>query len=113
MGHTKFAPDKLFSGIAKTFCKSDVFCVEMLDQIIQQYATSHLFTSRLMLHWKAPLKSKYLSIPGITDVHDIVISKKSGNIVVSFRKLCFNGEYTVSRTTNIVLSKLFLSHLTI
>ena len=50
VGHTKFAPDKLFSGIAKTFCKSDEFCTEMLDQIIQQYATSHLFTSRLMLH---------------------------------------------------------------
>ena len=27
-------------------------------------------------------------------MHDIVVSKKSGNIVVSFRKLCFNGEYT-------------------
>ena len=45
VGHTKFAPDKLFSSIAKTFYKSDVFCIEMLDKIVQQYATSHVFTS--------------------------------------------------------------------
>ena len=52
VGHTKFAPDKLFSSIAKTFYNSDVFCIEMLNQISESYATSHVFTSRLMLHWR-------------------------------------------------------------
>lgn len=92
MGHTKLAPDKLFCGISQTFCKSDVIFIEMLDQIMKQYATSHLFTSGIMLHWKASLQSKYTFI---CDMHDIIISKKLGNIVVSFSKLCLSGEYTV------------------
>ena len=33
VGHTKFAPDKLFSCIAKTFYNSDVYCIEMLGHI--------------------------------------------------------------------------------
>ena len=40
VGHTKFAPDRLFASIAKTFYNSDVFCMEMLDKIVQQYAVS-------------------------------------------------------------------------
>ena len=47
VGHTKFAPDNLFASIAKTFYNSDVFCIKMLDHIIQQYATS------LILHTQA------------------------------------------------------------
>ncbi len=95
VGHTKFAPDILFSAIAKTFCNSDVFCIEMLHCIAQQYATSLVFTSRLMQHWKAALQKKYTAIPGITEMRDIMVSKKSGKVNVAYRRICFDGEYTV------------------
>ena len=35
VGHTKFAPERLFSSIAKTFYNSDVYCIEMLDHVVQ------------------------------------------------------------------------------
>ena len=45
VGHTKFSPDRLFASIAKTFYKSDVFCVQQLKQIAEQYSTSYILTS--------------------------------------------------------------------
>ena len=67
----------------------------MLHHFIQQYATSFIFTSRLMKHWKAALEQKYSVIPGITEMHDILISKKSGKVGFAHRKQCFDGEYTM------------------
>ena len=93
VGHTKFAPDNLFASIAKTFYNSDVFCIEMLDHIVQQYATSLMFTPRLMKHWKKSLEQKYSTIPGITEMRDILV--KSGKVYQ--RRVCFNGEYTPLR----------------
>lgn len=93
VGHTKFAPDILFSYIAKTFYNPDVFCMEMLHHI-QQYATSLVFTSRLMQHWKTALEQKFSAIPGITEMHDIFVSKKSGEVTIEHRRRCFDGEYT-------------------
>ena len=43
--HAKFSPDRLLSSIAKTFYNSDVFCIEILFSIVQQYAMTHVFTS--------------------------------------------------------------------
>jgi len=37
-GHTKFVPDQLFSKIAKTYNKSDVFTTVELQNVVLQYA---------------------------------------------------------------------------
>ena len=37
-GHTKFVPDQLFSKIAKTCNKSDVFTTVELQNVVHQYA---------------------------------------------------------------------------
>ena len=103
VGRTKFTPDKLFSCITKAFYNSDVYCIEMLDHTAQQHASSFVLTSRLMLHWKAALEFNYSAVPGITGIHDILISKKSGK-VISYRDTCFNGEYTIYTTTNMILN---------
>ena len=99
VGHTKFSPDRLFSSIAKTFYNSDVFCIEMLDRIVQQYATTHVFTSSHIKQWRASLQQKYSGIQGISEMHDIYISEKSGKVTVSHRKLCFRGEYQLCNYT--------------
>ena len=97
VGHTNFGPDTLFSSIAKkkTFYNSGVFCITMLHHITQLYATSSFFTSRLMKHWKAALEQKYSVILGNTELHDILISKKSGKVTFVNRKQCFDGDYTM------------------
>ena len=95
VGHTKFAPDRLFASIAKTFYNSDVFCMEMLDNIVKQYAVSHVLTSSQIGQWRASLEKKYSAIQGISVMHDISISKKSGKVTVLHRKLCYQGGYSV------------------
>ena len=99
VGHAKFSPDRLFSSIAKTFYISDVFCIEMLDSIVQQYVTTHVFTSSHIKQWRASLQQNYSGIQGISEMHDIYISEKSGKVTVSHRKLCFRGEYQLCNYT--------------
>lgn len=93
VGHTKFTPDRLFSSIAKTFYNSDVFCIEMLDNIVQHYATTHVFNSCHIKQWRVSLEQKYSGIQGISEMHDIYISKKFGKVTVSHRNLCFKDGY--------------------
>ena len=40
---------------------------------------------------------KYLSVSGISEMHDILLSKKSGKVFVSYRSCCFSGDYTLLR----------------
>ena len=95
VGHTKFQPDRLFSSIAKTFYKRDVFCIEMLDAIAKQYSTSYIFQSHQILQWRSALEEKYLALPGITDLHDFTISKAVGSSV-EHRQACYSGSHTVT-----------------
>ena len=67
----------------------------MLDHIVQQYATSLIFTPRLMKHWKRSLEQKCSTILGITEMCEILV--KSGK--VSQWRVCFNGEYTPLRNS--------------
>ena len=93
VGHTKFAPDHLFSSVAKTFYNSNVFYMEMLDSIVQQYATTHVFTLNHIKQWRASLQQKYSGIQGISEMHDTYVSEKSGKVTVSHHKLCFKDEH--------------------
>ena len=43
------------------------------------------------------MQSKYPSISGISGMHDILLSKKSGKVLATYRKVCFNGDYAVLR----------------
>ena len=71
----------------------------MLDRIVQQYATTHVFTSSHIKQWRASLQQKYSGIQGISEMHDIYISEKSGKVTMSHRKLCFRGEYQLCNYT--------------
>ena len=92
-----------------TFYNSDVFCVEMLDHIVQQYATSYVFTSRLMRHWKTALEQKYSAVPGITEMHDILVVRKYGKVTLQHCKLCVGGEYSYCIIANAILSIVYLT----
>jgi len=51
-----------------------------------------------MQHWKTALEQKYTAIPGITEMHDISVSKlRLGKTTVTQRRVCCNGEYTALR----------------
>ena len=51
-GHTKFAPDRLFSSIANQYNREDVFTAEELLQICQRFSTVSIEDGSGILDWK-------------------------------------------------------------
>ena len=75
VGHTKFAPDRLFSHIANSYNCSDVFNIGELVAIAEQYATAVEEDGTRILKWRQELDKKYRELDGIRKYHDFVISQ--------------------------------------
>ena len=54
-GHTKFSPDLLFSKIAQTYNRSDVFNTEELRGIVSPYATATIADGTMVHDWRSVL----------------------------------------------------------
>ena len=92
-GHTKFAPNQLFSKISQTFSKSDVFNTAELAQIAQHYAYVVVDEGDLVFNWRGCLR-KYSKLPGVRGMHDFIFvcSSDTGQRVISkIRQLCYAG----------------------
>ena len=74
VGHTKFAPDRLFSRIAKSYNASDVYNIGELVAIADQYATATKEDGTRILKWRQELEKKYAELDGIRKFHDFVLS---------------------------------------
>ncbi len=94
-GHTKFAPDLLFSKVAKTYTKSDVFTTDELSRIIGQYATVTEDDGEIVCDWRNSL-DKYSTLPGIRSLHDFIytINSVTNSVVAKVRPLCYTGSFT-------------------
>ena len=91
-GHTKFAPDLLFSKISKSYNSSDVFTTEELSSIAEPYASTNVDDGRIVHDWRGAL-SKYTKLPGVRSLHDFVCVRKpsTGNAQVRVRDVCYEG----------------------
>ena len=58
-GHTKFAPDRVFASIARTYNISDVFNSQGLIDIASSHATAVEENGTYILHWRQELDKKY------------------------------------------------------
>lgn len=92
-GHTKFAPDLLFSKIAKTYAKS-VFTTDELSRIIGQYATV-TDDGEIVCDWRNSL-DKYSTLPGIRRLHDFIytINSVTNSVVAKVRPAILYGSFT-------------------
>ena len=68
-GHTKFSPDLLFSNIAQSYNRSDVFTTNELKQVISSYATVIIDEGEIVQDWRTQITKKY---SGIRTLHDFV-----------------------------------------
>ena len=73
-GHTKFSPDILFSRIAQTYNRSDVFTTDELREIAALYASVITDDGSIVCDWRNVL-TKYSKLPGIRSLHDFVFTK--------------------------------------
>ena len=99
-GHTKFSPDKLFSKIALTFNRSDVFTTDDLSEVVTHYGEAIVDDGQIVVNWREPLSLKYSKLAGIRSWHDFVFTKNTvtGSVVVRVRNLCYTGAFQNSST---------------
>lgn len=97
-GHTKFAPDLLFSKIAQTYNRSDVFNTIELKEVISTYANVVIDKGELVCDWRSPLSEKYSKLPGIRSLHDFiyVMHPVTSTVVARMRRLCNTGLFQQS-----------------
>ena len=90
-GHTKFAPDRLFSSIANQYNREDVFTAEELLQICQKFATVSIEDGSGILDWRSALKQKYTELAGVRKLHDFLIVRAADKVVMKVRESCCRG----------------------
>ena len=91
-GHTKFAPDILFSKVSQSFSRRDVFNTTELGVIAGQYADVVIDEGDLVRPWRYSL-AKYSTLPGIRELHDFFFVRNPGcDVKLKVRRLCYTGE---------------------
>ena len=93
-GHTKFAPDRLFSAIGSAYKAADVFTINDLNEICAQSATAHIENVGDVFTWRNYLGLKYSDLPGVRKLHDfLVVKTNTGEVVMKVREWCFSGQW--------------------
>lgn len=96
-GHTKFAPDRLFSAIGNAYKAADVFTMSDLQALCAQSATSFIEKGDTVLTWREFLGQKYSDRPGVRKLHDfLVVKAHNGEVVMKVCQQCFTGEWKKS-----------------
>ena len=96
-GHTKFAPDRLFSIIGNAYKSADVFTIHELQALCVQSAQTSIETGEKVLVWRDTLGVKYSDLPGVRKLHDFLIVKAhDGQVVMKVRERCFTGNWRTS-----------------
>ena len=90
--HTKFAPELLFSQIAKSYYKSDVFNESDLHHLVEQFSRVMTDDEGIVRMWREKVGGKYSNLPGIRDLHDFLTTAVPPNkIVMKVLEKCYTG----------------------
>ena len=91
-GHTKFAPDRLFSLTGNAYNKADVFRVEELLEICQRFSTACIEDGSHIFDWRSIMDKKYSNLPGVRKMHDFMIVRGvNSEVVMKLRTHCHTG----------------------
>ena len=92
VGHTKFAPDLLFSSTARDFYGSYVFNERELVAVMEQHASVVFDSGRIVRAWRETVMKKDSSLPGIRGLHDFLgLRNRGGDAVMKVRDKCYTG----------------------
>ena len=94
-GHTKFAPDRLFSSIGSAYKAADIFTVDELQSLCAQSAqTVVIEKGENTLAWRETISTKYSDLPGVRTFHDfLIVMKHDGAAVMKVREHCYHGPW--------------------
>ena len=96
-GHTKFAPDRLFSIIGSAYKSEDVFTIDELKAICDTCAKCYIEKGDMVHTWRDSITQKYSDLPGVRKYHDFLIVKShDSGVVMKVRENCFSGSWSES-----------------
>lgn len=91
-GHTKFAPDQLFSLTTRDFYASDVFNEREMIAVMERHTSVMFDTGGIVRAWRETVIKKYSNLPGIRGLHDFLALRNSGeHAVMKVRERCYSG----------------------
>ncbi len=102
-GHTKFSPDRLFSSIAHSYNRSDVFTIDELKTVCSQHATTIIEDGNGIFCWKQQLQDKYGEVSGIRKLQDMRFFNYNRDLRVLVRRSCWN-EAIGLESTNVIIN---------
>lgn len=102
-GHTKFSPDRLFSSIAHSYNRSDVFTIDELKSVCSQHATTIIEDGNGIFCWKQQLQDKYGEVSGIRKLQDMRFFNYNRDLRVLVRRSCWN-EAIGLESTNVIIN---------
>ena len=95
--HTKFAPDRVFASIGRSYNHCDV---NELVAVAGRFSTAVKEAGVNVLHWRQELDKKYTDLSGIRKYHDFHVTRNAdGNAQLQVREDCGSGELLASRLT--------------
>lgn len=71
-GHTKFCVDRLFSRIATTYNRADVFNADDLQDVIATHASITFDNGEIVKAWREKLEQKYSKVSGVRELRDLL-----------------------------------------
>ena len=95
-GHTKFNVDRLFSKIAITYNRSDVFNHADLVAIVGAHAEAITDNEgEIVRQWREKLAKKFTKLAGIRSLYDFVVVKHiiTDEVILRVRELCYTGRF--------------------
>ena len=95
-GHTKFAPDRLFSNVAHSYNHSDVFNVDELNVVCSQHAVACIKDGNEIFQWRTTLEAKYGDLPGVRKYLDFLTCWMNDEVKATVRGNCYTGGYSPS-----------------
>ena len=91
-GHTKFAPDQMFSVIAHAYYASDIFNEKQLREVISRHATVVMDNGKIVRSWREVVGEKYSNLQRIRELHDFLALRNRGcNAIMKVSKTCYTG----------------------
>ena len=94
-GHTKFCVDRLFSQVATTYNRSDVFNADDLGSVIAAHAPVTFDDGKIVKTWRSVLQKKYSKIDGVRGHRDFVVTKHlvTEKVILRVRPFCYGGPF--------------------
>ena len=89
--------DRLFSRVATTYNRSDVFNADDLRAVIVAHAPAIIFDhGEIVKTWRSVLEKKYSKVDGVRELREFVVTKHllTKKVILRIGPFCYGGPFS-------------------